>query len=68
MKFNDKELKGIVAGDCDVLNNLNVFIPARYIKAEDGADKQIEELVKNNPGNDSVKYIAGLFYEYNPKQ
>ncbi len=67
-KFEADELKGVVEG-CDVtLNDVQFFIGAKHIKAIDGADKQIEKLVQDNPDNEWVQHIARIFYKHNPKK
>jgi len=67
-KFNAEELIGIKQADDDVINNLSAFIPSGVIRAKDGADKQMEKLLQENPGHKWVKYIADMFYQYNPKK
>ena len=67
-KFESKELKNIVKGYAEDINDLQVGIAAKVIRAVDGADKQIEKLLQENPDNDYVNYIVNIFYKYNPRQ
>lgn len=67
-KFESKELKNIVKGYAEDINDLQVGIAAGIIRAKDGAGEQIEKLLQENPDNDYVNYIVNIFYKYNPRQ